>query len=64
MLQLFASVLFELFRDAHVLRAFDHLGIHHVGDDRLVFPRQIFVQAFDQLFARHGRGVRARCCRR
>src|SRR4051794_40560813 len=57
MLQLFSRVLFQFLRDAHVLRAFQHLRIDDVGDDRLVLPRKVFVQLVDQLRPRHLRCV-------
>ena len=43
-LQLLAGVLLELLRDGHVLGALEHLRVHDVGDDRLVFARQILVE--------------------
>ncbi len=48
-LQLLASVHFELRGDVHVLRALEHLRVDDVGDDCLVFPGQILVQAIDQV---------------
>ena len=49
-LELFAGVFLELLRDRHVFGALQHLRIHDVGDDRLVLPREIFVEQLDQLF--------------
>ena len=51
--ELLAGVDFELFGDGHVRRALEHLRIHGVGDDRLVFARQILVQVLDELSTRH-----------
>jgi len=42
---------FELIGDVHVLGALEDLRIDNVGDDGLVFAREIFVQQLDQFFA-------------
>ena len=50
-LQLFTGVDLQLFGDGHVLRAFDGLRVDDVGDDRLVFAGEVFVQQLDEFFA-------------
>src|SRR5256885_1348620 len=55
MLQFLARVLLELLRDAHVLRALQHLRVHDVGDDCLVFPGKVLVQSIHELLSGHGR---------
>ena len=41
----------QLVRDVHVFRALQHLGIHHVSDDGLIFAGKIFVQKLRQTIA-------------
>ena len=43
MLQFFVGMGFELFGDAHELRAFQDLRIHYVTDNCLIFARKVFV---------------------
>src|SRR5262245_12314397 len=52
-LQLLASVNFKLSSDRHVLRALQHLGVHRIRDDGLVFAGEVLVELFDQLLARN-----------
>ena len=40
-----AGVNHQLGGDIHVLRPFHDLAIGHIGDDGLIFPRQVFIQA-------------------
>src|SRR5436190_5637917 len=49
--EFFAGVLFQFARDVGVRSAFEHLAVHGVGDDGLVFTRQIFVEEVNHLFA-------------
>ena len=50
-LQLLLGVQFELCGDAHELSSLQHLGIHHVRDDGLVFAREVFIQQLCQMIA-------------
>jgi len=54
-LEFLGGVYFELIGDAHVLGTLEHLRINYVGDDGLIFAREVFVQTVDQLLTRHGR---------
>ena len=58
MIELLLGVQLELAGDVHVLRTLEHLGIDDVGDDRLVFARQIFIEQVDELFAGDGSVLR------
>jgi hypothetical protein len=49
MRELFGGMHLKLFRDRHVLSTLEHLRVDHVGDDRLVLSREVFVQVIDQL---------------
>ena len=42
--ELLFGVYFELRGDVHVFGAFEHRGIDHLGDNRLIFARKVFVQ--------------------
>ena len=44
MIELLLGVDFELGGDVHVFGATEHLGVDHVGDDRLIFAGKVFVQ--------------------
>ena len=41
----------ELLGDIHVLGALEHLRVDDVGDDRLVFAREVLVQQFRETLA-------------
>ena len=47
-LEFLAGVDLEFFRDRHELGALDDLRVDDVGDDRLIFAGEIFVEKFDQ----------------
>src|SRR5262245_23750035 len=49
--ELLLGMLLELVGNVHVFRALQHLGINHIGDDRLVLARQILVEKLRQLFS-------------
>ena len=51
MLQLLMGVLLELIGDVHIFGALQHLRIDHIGDDRLIFARQVLVQKLRQLIS-------------
>src|SRR6476620_9296682 len=54
MLQFLAGMYLELVGDCHVLRAFQDLRIHDVGDDGLVFSRKVLIQELCQSVTRDG----------
>ena len=58
--QLFGGVDGELIGDVHILRAFEDLGVVDVGDDGLIFARQVFVEELDELFPGDGLGLSGR----
>jgi hypothetical protein len=43
MVKLLLSVDFELTSDVHIFGAAEHLGIDYVGDNGLIFTREVFV---------------------
>ncbi len=53
MLKLIMRVRLELIGNGHVLGALEHLRIDNIGDDGLVFPREVFIEQFGETFARH-----------
>ena len=52
MRQFLPGVRLQLSRNVCVCRTLQHLAVHGVGNDRLVFLRQILVQKLDHLFPR------------
>ena len=51
MIELLLGVNFQLSGDVHVFGALEHLGIDDVGDDGLIFARQVFVQQLRETVA-------------
>jgi hypothetical protein len=51
MIELLLGVDFELSGDVHVFSALEHLRIDDVGDDRLIFAGQVFVQKLRETIA-------------
>ena len=51
MIELLLGVDFELASDVHVLGAAEHLGIHYVGDDGLIFAGKVLVQQLREAVA-------------
>ena len=49
--EFFRGVHFKFLRDIHVGSALQHLAVDDVGNDRLVFAGEVFVQEFNQPFA-------------
>jgi hypothetical protein len=56
-LQLLGGVLLQFPGNGHVLRALEDLGVHDIGDDRLVLAGQVFVEVRNQLLTREQRGA-------
>ena len=52
MIEFLPGVDFKLGGDVHVLRAREHLGINHIGDDRLVLASKVFVQELGEAVTR------------
>ena len=53
MVELLFRVLFQFFRYGHVRRAFEHLRIDDIGNNRLVLAGQVFVKQIDQFLPRY-----------
>jgi hypothetical protein len=51
-IELLPGVNLKLGGDVHVLGAGEHLGINDIGDDRLVFASEVFVQKLREAVAR------------
>ena len=51
MLQFFDGMQFQFPRNVCVRDPLQHLAVHGVSNDRLIFARQILVQQLDHLFA-------------
>ena len=49
--ELFGGMRLQFFRDRHVLRALEHLRVQDVGNDCLIFARQVVVQEINQFGA-------------